>query len=269
MMIVKKLSIGWRLLLLVALAAVPSAYAAESGGRVVGEAYDLKSDELLYREIYCANGNPDEMEVIYRDEAGGLIARKLLDYGSGPTTPSFVQQNLYSSEIIEVELQDGKVSMTVLDAIDSEPKKTSSTQTDGKLPVVIDAGFDEFVRNHWDSLVAGDKKRFLFPFAERDSLVELRIKPAACNYATETDQCFRLELSNWFVRMLVKPIELGYDPELRRLTRYRGLSNIGDGKGNGLVVDIRYDYRDVPAQACSVSDQAPAVSLVPTDSDES
>ena len=75
---------------------------------------------------------------------------------------------------------------------------------------IIDAGFDEFVRNHWDSLVAGEKKRFLFPFAERDSLVELRIKPAACNYPTETDQCFKLELSNWFVRMLVKPIELGF-----------------------------------------------------------
>ena len=269
MMTVKKPNIVWRLLLLVTLAAAPSAYAAENGPRVVGEAFDLESDELLYREIYCANGNPDEMEVIYRNEAGGLIARKLLDYGSGPTTPSFVQQNLYSSEIIEVELQDGKVSMTVLDAINSEPKKSSSTQTDGKLPVVIDAGFDEFVRNHWDSLVAGEKRRFQFPVAERDSLVELRIKPTSCNYPTETDQCFKLELSNWFVRMLVKPIELGYDPELRRLTRYRGLSNIGDGKGNGLVVDIRYDYQDVPAQACSVSDQARAASAAPVGRDRS
>ena len=97
----------------------------------------------------------------------------------------------------------------------------------------------------------------------------MRIKPAACNYQTETDQCFKLELSNWFVRMLVNPIELGYDPELRRLTRYRGSSNIGDGKGNGLVVDIRYDYQDVPAQACSVNDQVPAVSAAPTGSDKS
>ncbi len=269
MITVRKTNIGWRLLLLLALAATPSVYAAESAGRVVGEAYDLKSDELLYREFYCANGNPDEMEVIYRNEAGGLMARKLLDYGSGATTPSFVQQNLYSSEIIEVELQAGKVSMTVLDASNSEPKKTSSTQTDGKLPVVIDAGFDEFVRKHWDSLVAGEKKRFLFPFAERDSLVELRIKPAGCNYPTETDQCFKLELSNWFVRLLVNPIELGYDPELRRLTRYRGLSNIGDGKGNGLVVDIRYDYQDVPTQACNMSDQGRVGFSAPAGSDKS
>jgi hypothetical protein len=103
MMTLGKTNRGWRLLLLVCLAAAPSVYAVENGGRVVGEAHDLESDELLYREIYCANGNPDEMEVIYRDEAGGLIARKVLDYGSGATTPSFVQRNLYSSEIIEVK----------------------------------------------------------------------------------------------------------------------------------------------------------------------
>ena len=54
--------------------------------------------------------------------------------------------------------------------------------------------------------------------------------------------------------MLVTPIELGYDAKLKRLTRYRGLSNIGDGKGEGLVVDIRYNYQDVPAKACSVND---------------
>jgi hypothetical protein len=112
MMTLGKTNRGWRLLLLVCLAAAPSVYAVENGGRVVGEAHDLESDELLYREIYCANGNPDEMEVIYRDEAGGLIARKVLDYGSGATTPSFVQRNLYSSEIIEVKLQDSKVSMS-------------------------------------------------------------------------------------------------------------------------------------------------------------
>jgi hypothetical protein len=61
-------------------------------------------------------------------------------------------------------------------------------------------------------------------------------------------------MNNWLLRMLVAPIELGYDARLKRLTRYRGLSNIGDGQGNGLVVDIRYNYQDVPAMACGVND---------------
>lgn len=243
------------LLVLTALALAPDGYATETDGRVIGEARDLKSDEFLYREIYCANGKPDEMEVIYRNDEDRVIARKMLDYSSGPTTPSFVQQNFYSSEVIEVDLKAGKVTMSVLDAADSEPKKSSSTQTDGTIPVVIDAGFDEYIRSNWDSLIAGEKQSFLFPFAERDQLIELRIKKAACSYQSENHQCFKLELSNWFVRMLVSPIELGYDPELQRLMRYRGLSNIGDGKGNGSVVDIRYDYRQFPEMACNISDQ--------------
>jgi hypothetical protein len=52
------------------------------------------------------------------------------------------------------------------------------------------------------------------------------------------------------LRILVKPIELGYDKEARRLTRFRGLSNIGDANGNGLVVDIKYDHRDSNPEIC-------------------
>ncbi len=55
--------------------------------------------------------------------------------------------------------------------------------------------------------------------------------------------------------MLADPIELGYDAADRRLTRYRGLSNIGDGSGNGQVVDIRYEYDDIPSQACAIPGQ--------------
>jgi hypothetical protein len=196
------------------------------------------------------------MEVIYRDDADSMIARKLLDYRSGATTPSFVQQNFYSSEVIEVELRDEEVRMAVIDAASSEAKKITTEKADDKLPVVIDAGFDEFVRSNWDSLLEGEKKHFMFPFAEKSSLLELRIKRSGCSYETTSDQCFKLELSNWLVRMLVAPIELGYDPEQRRLVRYRGLSNIGDGKGNGLVVDIRYLYQDLPALACRADQQS-------------
>ena len=44
--------------------------------------------------------------------------------------------------------------------------------------------------------------------------------------------------------MLASPIELGYDSTLMRLSRYRGLSNINDDNGDGLVVDIKYQYQE-------------------------
>jgi hypothetical protein len=224
-------------------------------GETVGSAYDLKSDELLYRETHCVSADKLAREVIYEDTKGELIARKMLDYSLGATTPSFVQHNLYSSELIEVALEQGVVTMAVIDAKSNETRKSVTEQPGRKLPVVIDAGFDVFVRENWDSLVAGESYEFQFPFADRLSLIELRIRRFGCSYSTKTDQCFRLELASWLLRLVVKPIELGYDPKLRRLKRFRGLSNIGDKNGNGLVVDIKYDYQNIPGEACQLIEQ--------------
>jgi len=224
-------------------------------GETVGAAYDLQSGELLYRETHCVSADGFDREVTYQDVAGKLIARKLLDYRSGLITPSFVQHNLYSNESIEVGLDQGAVSMAVIDLDDRVASKIALEQPDAALPVVIDAGFDGFVRQHWDELVACASREFQFPFADRQSLVDLRIQPLACSYQTQTDQCFRLDLASWLLRIVVKPIELGYDASSRRLTRYRGLSNIGDANGNGLVVDIRYDYDGIAPQTCQLIDQ--------------
>ncbi len=242
------------LLAAVMLAAPASGY-AKPVGETIGKAYDLDSEELLYRETHCLIGDESERKVIYEDDEGELLALNRVDYGSGEITPSFVQQNFYSSQRIEVAMERDEVRMTVLDESNPEAAEVSSEVPEPGTQLVIDAGFDPFVRNNWDALVDGEIKEFAFPFAAHSSLVDLRIRRFGCSYETETDQCFRLELSNWFLRMLADPIELGYDANDRRLTRYRGLSNIGDGRGNGQVVDIRYEYDDIPAQACVIPPQ--------------
>ena len=242
-------------LMLAVLFTLPVTAWSEPVGQTVGEAFDLESNELLYRETHCVIGGEDAREVIYQNDEGDLIAHKRVDYTSGDFTPSFVQQNYYSRERIEVAMQDGQVLMSVRDEADPEAAEISSDAPDPGTQIVIDAGFDYFVRDHWDELVGGEIKEFAFPFAARSSLIDLRIRRFGCSYESETDQCFRLEMSNWFYRMLADPIELGYDAAERRLTRYRGLSNIGDGSGNGQVVDIRYDYENVPAQACAIPPQ--------------
>ena len=229
--------------------------AADRSTQTTAEAFDLESGELLYREVHCVNADVSEREVFYQGKDGELLARKLVDYRPGTTTPSFEQQNFYSSETIRVGLEQGKVKMEIVDTASLEPRSAVAVQPGAGLPVVIDAGFDAFVREHWDELVAGDNREFQFPFADRESLVELRIGRLGCSYDSLTDQCFRLDLANWFLRMVVAPIELGYDPDSRRLVRYRGLSNIGDANGNGLIVDLRYDYRNIPRDACAVIEQ--------------
>jgi|GEM_PF-374871 len=222
--------------------------------RTVGAASDLHSAAPLYSEIHCVSDDARAREIFYRNGEQQLIAHKILSYTTGPTTPSYVQHNFYDRQSIAVKLQQDDIAMTVTSEGGAGLEKTITTRRDSSVPLVIDAGFDAFVTGNWDTLVDGQSKRFQFPFASRERLVDLRITSADCSYDTETDQCFQLELDNWLLSKLVAPIELGYDAKLKRLSRYRGLSNIGDSQGDGQVVDIRYSYHDLPPQACTVSD---------------
>ena len=230
------------------------AYAKEVSVRVIGEAFDLDSSVPLYTETHCVSDNALTHDVLYRDMAQELIAHKALNYSTGPLTPSFVQHNFYSQEVIAVELRQDQLIMTVKAAGNPEPQEFLFPVSQASMPIVIDAGFDNFVTQNWNALVGGQSKQFQFPFAARESLVDLRIKAARCSYSNETDQCFILRLDNWLIGRLVSSIELGYDPVLKRLTRFRGLSNIGDAKGAGQSVDIRYRYQNMTALACSLDD---------------
>ena len=216
----------------------------------VGEALDLNTQEPLYSEIHCQGAGTNERNIIYLNTEQQPLAYKTLTYDSAPTTPSYVQRNLYAGETIAVALQNSTLAMTVTDEGDENDGKTVKKEIGDDLPLVIDAGFDAFVIRHWDTLVSGQDARFQFPFASRESLIDLRIESSSCSYDTQTDQCFELQLDNWLLKMLVAPIELGYDASHKRLTRYRGLSNIGNGDGEGLVVDISYRYQDLPPEAC-------------------
>ena len=230
------------------------AYAKEVSVRVIGEAFDLDSSVPLYTETHCVSDNALKHDVLYRDMAKELIAHKALNYSTGPLTPSFVQHNFYSQEVIAVELIQDQLIMTVEAAGNPEPQEFLFPVSQASMPIVIDAGFDNFVTQNWNALVDGQSKEFQFPFAARESLVDLRVKAARCSYSNETDQCFILRLDNWLIGRLVSSIELGYDSVLKRLTRFRGLSNIGDAKGAGQSVDIRYRYQDMTALPCSLDD---------------
>jgi hypothetical protein len=262
----------WALLVPALHALTHTAHATALVAQTIGEAFDLDSNKPLYSETHCVSGDALMREVIYKDAANQLIAYKVLDYATGSNTPSYVQHNVYSQDSIAVELEQERqeIIFTATDAERPDQPSVSSVKPGNALPVVIDAGFDAFVRENWHSLVAGERKQFQFPFAARESVVELSIASASCSYATETDQCFTLELNNWLLSMLADPIELGYDAKLQRLARFRGISNISDDAGEALAVDIHYRYDDVDALDCVVNEeeftqQAVATEALPID----
>lgn len=212
--------------------------AVTSSAQVIGEAFDPSGNELRYREYHYYSEGGLSHKVNYRDPSDNLIVTKSIDYRTGLITPEYRQVNQTLQQDISVSWQDDNLKLEL--GSDSQPIKSELLET--KSPLVIDAGFDNFIRENWARLTSGEVLNFYFPLAKRSTLANLRVKQANCSYETDTDTCFSLEVSNWFLRLLVDPIELGYAYNTKELMRYRGLSNIEDDKGEGMVVDIRYQY---------------------------
>lgn len=221
---------------------------------VVGEAYHLADGSLAYRELHYESLDGMDRTVVYEDHEQQAIAKKSIDYRPGKLTPAFSQRNWLYPETIDVLWQESGLRIQY-SVEDSKPK---DKQIKVKTPLVIDAGFDHFIRDSWTVLMGQQAVDFYFPAVSRQSLIELRAKQQSCPVADEdkvywpgaaspgtedTKQvCFSISPANWLISALLDDIELAYDSESRQLRSFRGLANIADASGKGMKVEIRYIY---------------------------
>lgn len=192
---------------------------------VVGEARSLDNGELRYREFHHCSDDGRLCNVLYKDGQGELFARKQVDYRESLRSPALVVEDLREGRTVRI---DGGV----------DPQ------------VVVDAGFDNYVRERWAELAEGATVRFPFLIAGRDSPLKMKASRSERDDCGEDALCLTVTLDAWLLSMLVTPIELVYDQE-RRLMQYRGISNIRDAQGRSQ--DVRIDYRYPDAAEGSTS----------------
>ncbi len=199
-------------LLFVCAAGAPVALAMQA----VGTAFSTDGEQPLYREYHSCEPGTGSCTVEYRHPEGEVFARKWLDYSESARAPSLRFEDLRSGQQLSVESE----------AISAG--------------VVIDAGFDNFVRERWESLYAGEAVAFEFLPADRS-------KPFAME-ASRLDECdagrmcLRVAPDSWLLSLFGGAIELVYSEDERRLLEFRGISNIRDGEGGLQTVLIKYRY---------------------------
>lgn len=242
------------ILLLASLLAVSAA--ASTGPAVIGVAADADTGALVYREFHYFSDDGRRHRVEYRLPDGALLAVKRLDYDSGWSTPSFIQENQRYGTRISVTARDRELAVSY--------RPDAATDTSSKVLTapgitVVDAGFDHFIRDHWGVLTGGERVDFDYLAPSRQSMVQLVVTQQSCDKLRGSDApivpndsavCFAIDPANWLLRLLVARIDLVYDRESRRLAQYRGLSNVVAADEKYHQVDIVYRYaRTGPARS--------------------
>lgn len=213
--------------------------------RVTGTAINPDTRETVYQEFHDISHN--QHTVRYEGKDGQVIATKALHYEQGYNTPLYQLNDLRFSRQTGSEWDKGIFVIFRQEAGTKRHEKRVTPSTD----LVIDAGFDHFIRSHWQELVDG--KVIPFSFLLADPLLSLNMQMQSVNMndsaITEKHADYHYFLAssrNHFIGWAIPDIHIAYDNNEQLLRLYHGPSNITDNDDDRQTVFIRYSYESLP-----------------------
>lgn len=233
----------WSILLFASMAMLTSPLQAQPW--VVGNAESAEDGELLYKELHYRSDPQAAVSerVEYVDSAGELLVQKSLEVVVSPVTPNVEQRDLRTGT--QFSVTDVGTGLEVHYQRGGERGETQRIDKGERL--VVDAGFDPYVRSHWEALSAGEAIQADFFVPARLDTVKISIRKTdaqQCQSVATSALCLVvrpagiLRLVGW----LVDPLYLAYEQGSKRLLMYRGISNLLDAEGESQDVLIRYVY---------------------------
>jgi hypothetical protein len=216
----------------------------------IGTAWTPDRSEVLYREFHYAERPELDLptRVLYRNADGELMADKTIDYSRSEFAPAIAQFDYRNQAMVTTghpEAPDARIIRVEYQAHDSERMRSRDVSHRDNL--IVDAGFDPYVRENWDALTGGRSVTASFLVPARLDSVRISVSEtdaAECNASGENFHCFIirpagvLRVVSWFV----DPIRIAYDSETRRLLSFEGISNIRDDAGDTRNVLIDFEY---------------------------
>ncbi len=213
--------------------------------RFIGEATALNDGPdraLLYREKHTVNGQceqgtwvPETDDVAYLPPRKDMaFATKQVDYSRSLLRPDFDFRQPRYGDRVTVK-HDGKDRVNIRH-VQGNSTETFTTPIDES--VVIDAGFDNLVRQHWAALNKGESVQFEFLAPTRGEHYSFVLEPAS-EPEVNADVTLRIRPTGLLTKLLVDPITLGYSAQ-GELTDYYGLTNILKNDDSNYRAHIRY-----------------------------
>lgn len=245
----------WRVVL-ACLASAPGLPAGATDNlHYLGIAYAAHGNQKVYLEEHFVfdENNVRTRLVLYRCPSGQPFARKWVRDGSSAAAPDF---DLYDARTGYREGVSGPPGARKVYTQQNDHSPLRSAPLENRSDAVIDAGFDAYVRKHFDNLDQRAHLAFLVP--SRLGYLDLRLANASSDAGTRH---IRLSVDAWYA-FAAPSIELTYETADRRLLQFKGISNIQDPNGNSQTVRIEFPGSAVrPAPTLQDIQQAASLPL--------
>lgn len=204
---------------------------------------------VIYEERHAVDGTcedgifrPQQHKVAYHKSGSDEpFARKALEYEASVLRPTvdFVQPTF--DEKMEITYPEPEILV-----INWQTPRGDSERFEVEYPpnTVVDAGFDNFVRQNWKSVVAGESVEFRFLGPTRGEHYGFVLERVDSD-RVDADHVVQIRPTSMVLRLLVDPIVLGYS-DSGALSDYLGLTNIRKNQEENYTAHIRYSVETSP-----------------------
>lgn len=235
---------------------------ALAGRAYVGLAADPERGTPLYEEHHFVRDDGERL-VLYRCTDGTVFARKHVRAGVDAQAPAFELEDARFGYREGVQ-REGRHVFAYVRRSATHPLRRNAVPVTPRL--VVDAGFDEFVRRHWGELQRSKPASLDFLVPSRRRTYAFSVKRLRGQTVDgEAASVLRLGPSGmlgWFA----PAIEVVYRDRDRRLLRFEGITNVRENPDDSLTATIVFPplrekplaaaewdiASDVPLTACPV-----------------
>ncbi|MBO6555605.1 MAG: hypothetical protein JJ934_16950 [Pseudomonadales bacterium] len=202
----------------------------------IGIARDADDNTVRYIEHHQYRDN-GEHEVRYFDSEENVLLEKLMAYEGLPQHPSITQTDYLNNEQIAVSYDAEYATM-----VTSRQGTSERFSFEINPEIIVDAGFDAYIRGHWELFDTNAEQSVIFAIAGQNRLLSMKIQRIDID---EKGASFRVQPANWLVRMLLPDIHLSYDGT-RQLTRYEGFTNLktSSDRSRHVIIDFSHYQMD-------------------------
>lgn len=206
-----------------------SAIESESKKPIYDESHQVEYDGQLVKKVITT----------YTNSSGKEIAKLTSIFNSNSQLPDteFIDLRTGNKELTSLKGNDYKIT-----TISSAGKKKEGTLS-VKDNLVCGQGYHNYIIKNLDSFKLNEKRelKFIIP-SMRDYFTFDLTYLGALNKDNQDEVTFRLDITNWILKMFADKIQVTYSKKDKVLLRYEGLTNLQNDKGDNYDAILTYSF---------------------------